>query len=113
MHLNLDVMTLDCYTLTQKMINGTLRELGFHLLAAVSAKLGLRSEPRTARSGRTPKYLPFPQPTSATSPESGRLSMNSLTCKPCVCFGETSSHAWHIKECMCTMSRLMMIFVRQ
>ena len=53
-----------------------------HLFAAVSARFGLRSDPRTAKSGRTPKYLPLPQPTSATRADLGRLSMNSLTCRP-------------------------------
>ena len=50
------------------------------LLDAVSARLGLRSEPKMAMSGRTPKYLPLPQPTSASTAAGGKLSRNSLTC---------------------------------
>lgn len=60
-----------------------LRDRGWvrHLLAAVSARFGLRSEPSTARSCRTPKYLPFPQPTSAKTDAVGRLCRKAFTCK--------------------------------
>lgn len=51
------------------------------LLAAVSARFGLRSEPSTAMSGRTPKYLPLPHPTSASIAPGGSDCRNAFTCK--------------------------------
>jgi hypothetical protein len=39
----------------------------------------LRSDPSTARSLRTAKYLPLPQPTSATTAAAGRASMKART----------------------------------
>lgn len=48
---------------------------------ACKARPVLLSDPRTERSGLTPKYLPLPQPTSANTPSRGRESRNSFTCR--------------------------------